>query len=267
MTNDYTDGYADVQGRRRSRTRRCQRKGYVFFICFLTTFAVIAGLLVTRNGASLFSTCQAESPSIAQEDNPPTDDEKYETDIAGWNLVLVNRWNPLPDQYEIELVELPGGESVDARIYSALQEMFEAMQADGVYPVVVSGYRTIGDQQRIMDERITQYQAQGYSYEEAQAEAEVWVAIPGTSEHQLGLAVDINADGIHSAGYEVYDWLNENSYQYGFVQRYPSDKTEITGIGNEPWHYRYVGVEAATDMKAKGLCLEEYLESTEESEC
>ena len=166
----------------------------------------------------------------------------------------------------MELTELPGGESVDARIYPALREMFEDMRADGVYPVVASGYRTAEEQRRIMEERVAEYQAQGYSQEEARAEAEVWVARPGTSEHQSGLAVDINADGIHSAGYEVYDWLSENSCRYGFIQRYPAGKTEITGIGNEPWHYRYVGVEAAQDMKAQGFCLEEYLEAMGESE-
>lgn len=82
---------------------------------------------------------------------------------------------------------------------------------------------------------------------------------PGTSEHQTGLAVDINADGIHSAGYEVYDWLARNAHRYGFIRRYPPDKTALTGISNEPWHYRYVGVTAATEMHQRGLCLEEYL--------
>lgn len=83
--------------------------------------------------------------------------------------------------------------------------------------------------------------------------------LPGTSEHQTGLAVDINADGIHSAGYEVYDWLNQNAHKYGFICRYPSDKTDITGISNEPWHYRYVGVTAAMEIHRQDLCLEEYL--------
>lgn len=266
MINDDTDGYTDVRGRRRSRARRRHRKGNVLFICFLAVLVLLAGFWALRQGISLFLTMQDETPSTDQEDRPPTDSKDVEADGTGWNLILVNRWNPLPDQYEVDLVELSGGESVDTRIRSALQEMFEAMQADGIYPVVASGYRTAEDQQRILDERIDKYRAQGYSDQEAQAEAKVWVALPGTSEHQLGLAVDINADGIHSAGYEVYDWLNENSYQYGFIQRYPEEKTEITGVGNEPWHYRYVGVEAATDMKNTGLCLEEYLEAMEESE-
>ena len=138
--------------------------------------------------------------------------------------------------------------------------MFDAARADGVYPIVAAGYRTTEKQQSLMAERISDYQKEGYSDEAAKAEAEKWVAVPGTSEHQLGIAVDINADGIHSAGQEVYDWLDENGYLYGFVHRYPSDKTEITGISNEPWHYRYVGMEAAADMTSQNLCLEEYLE-------
>lgn len=266
MINDETDSHTDVRGRRRSRARRRHRKGNALFTCFLAVFVLLAGFWALCQGASLFPTREAEEPSTAQEDRPPTDGKEVEADGTGWNLLLVNRWNPLPDQYEVDLVELPGGESVDTRIYSALQEMFDDMQADGIYPVVASGYRTAEDQQRILDERIAEYRAQGCSDQKAQAEAEVWVALPGTSEHQSGLAVDINADGIHSAGHEVYDWLNENSYQYGFIQRYPEEKTEITGVGNEPWHYRYVGVEAAADMKNTGLCLEEYLEATEESE-
>lgn len=89
----------------------------------------------------------------------------------------------------------------------------------------------------------------------------VWVALPGTSEHQLGLAVDINADTSKCSRDDVYNWLLENSYKYGFIQRYPSGKTSITGVANEPWHYRYVGKEAAEEIHQSGLCLEEYVEN------
>ena len=99
----------------------------------------------------------------------------------------------------------------------------------------------------------------GLSQEEAAAEALRWVNQVGYSEHQSGLAVDINADGIHSAGYEVYDWLAQNAWRYGFILRYPEDKTEVTGTGYEPWHYRYVGQDAARVITEQGLCLEEYL--------
>ncbi len=183
-----------------------------------------------------------------------------------WYLALVNRWNPLPEDYEVDLVEVPGGEKVDERIYDPLMEMLDAAAEEDLGPIVVSGFRTEAKQRSLFEDKVREYRREGHSQEEAQALAERWVARPGTSEHQSGLAVDINADGIHSAGYEVYDWLSENSCRYGFIQRYPAGKTEITGIGNEPWHYRYVGVEAAQDMKAQGLCLEEYLEAMGESE-
>lgn len=90
--------------------------------------------------------------------------------------------------------------------------------------------------------------------------AEKYVAIPDTSEHQLGLSVDINADTDKCSSEKVYQWLDENAYKYGFVKRYPEDKTDITGISNEPWHYRYVGMTVAKIMKEENLCLEEYLE-------
>lgn len=90
--------------------------------------------------------------------------------------------------------------------------------------------------------------------------AEKYVAIPDTSEHQLGLSVDINADTDKCSSEKVYQWLDENAYKYGFVKRYPEDKTDITGISNEPWHYRYVGTTVAKIMKEENLCLEECLE-------
>ena len=151
---------------------------------------------------------------------------------------------------------------MDSRIYPQLQKMFDDMRDDGVYPVVASGYRTEQEQQQIYDESMAEYIEKGYSESDAKTETERWVAIPGTSEHQLGLGVDINADGINSYGYEVYNWLAQNAYGYGFIYRYPENKVTITGIANEPWHYRYVGVNAATEIYKRGICLEEYLGET-----
>ena len=111
-----------------------------------------------------------------------------------------------------------------------------------------------------MDEKINEYEKQGYSAKEAKKRTEKYVAIPDTSEHQLGLSVDINADIDKCSSEKVYQWLDENAYKYGFVKRYPEDKTDITGISNEPWHYRYVGTTVAKIMKEENLFLEEYLE-------
>lgn len=186
-----------------------------------------------------------------------TGSEDLASEDADWNLTLVNRWNPLPENYDIDLVEVPGGEKVDKRIYEPLMEMLEAAKEGNwnQLPVVVSGYRTQEKQQELYDEKIAEYRKQGYSKDEAVKQAEQWVAVPGCSEHQLGIAVDING-----STYDLYFWLKENSYKYGFIFRYPGGKTNITGTAEEVWHYWYVGVEAATEIYKQGLCLEEYLE-------
>lgn len=177
-----------------------------------------------------------------------------------WNLILVNGENKVPDGYEIRLTELSNGEKVDSRIYPQLQSMFDDMRAVGIYPAVGEGYRTKADQQAIMDKKILSYISEGFSGREAAELAAETVAVPGTSEHELGLAVDINADKSKSTNEEVYGWLYENAYKYGFILRYPRFKSEITGIDYEPWHYRYVGVSDAELIYTKQLCLEEYLE-------
>ena len=175
-----------------------------------------------------------------------------------WNLIVVNRWNELPEDYSVELTELSNGQKVDSRIYPYLQEMFDAARAEGIYPIVREGYRTAEEQQEILDDKIQTYINQGYSQVKAERTAKEWVALPGTSEHQLGIAVDINADKSKCSNEEVYAWLAENAYKYGFVLRYPPGKQKITGTSYEPWHYRYVGEEAAKEIYERGICLEEY---------
>ena len=175
-----------------------------------------------------------------------------------WNLIVVNRWNELPEDYEVELTELSNGQMVDSRIYPYLQEMFDAARTEDVYPVVREGYRTAEEQQEILDDKIQSYINQGYSQVKAERTAKEWVALPGTSEHQLGIAVDINADKSKCSNEDVYGWLAENAYKYGFVLRYPPGKQKITGTSYEPWHYRYVGEVAAKEIYERGICLEEY---------
>lgn len=185
------------------------------------------------------------------------------TDAAAddsWQLILVNRQNPIPDAWDVTLTELDNGQAVDSRIYPYLQEMFDAARAAGVYPTISSSYRAHEAQQAEMDEKISEYLSQGYSEETAVSMAQDWVALPGTSEHELGLAVDITtADWEQQDAQIVWQWLNDNSYRFGFIQRYPENKTHITGIAHEAWHYRYVGYDAAKEIYESGLCLEEYL--------
>ena len=178
----------------------------------------------------------------------------------GWNLILINKENYIPKNYEVEFTTLSNGEQVDKRIYPDLQAMFDDARAAGLQLFVRAGYRTGEEQQRLLDDKIEAYRNEGHSKFEAQRLAKEWVAVPGTSEHQIGIAVDINADTSVCSGDEVYLWLAENAYRYGFIYRYPSDKKDITGVMNEPWHYRYVGKESAEEMYFSGLCLEEYIQ-------
>lgn len=176
-----------------------------------------------------------------------------------WNLMLVNKSNPIPDDYSCDLMTLKDGHKIDRRIYSDLQEMFDDMRAQGIYPSISSAYRTYEEQEDMLNDKINVYISNGYSKHEAEKLAKQSVAVPGTSEHELGLALDIIADKSKSTNEEVYKWLNENSYKYGFIMRYPSQKSKITGVEYEPWHYRYVGKEAAKEIYEKDICLEEYL--------
>lgn len=186
-------------------------------------------------------------------------------DPNAWNLRLVNQWNLLPEDYEIALTELVNDHAVDRRCYADLQNMIDDCRAAGLTPVICSSYRTWEDQTRLFQNKVGEFLAQGLSQEQAEVEAGKIVAVPGTSEHQLGLAldiVDVDNQRLDRTQEEtaVQKWLLAHSWEYGFVLRYPSDKSEVTGIIYEPWHYRYVGKEAAAEMHDMGVCLEEYLE-------
>lgn len=174
-------------------------------------------------------------------------------------LTLVNPWNPLPDDWTVDLVTLDDGHRVDSRCYEAYMEMINACKAAGYSPVNCSSYRTQETQQSLYDNKVQRLISSGMSEEEAKTEAAKAVAIPGTSEHQLGLAVDLGG-----ATYDVFFWLQEHSWEYGFIWRYPGDKTDLTGTAEEVWHYRYVGKEAAKEIYEQGVCLEEYLEQKKE---
>ena len=181
-------------------------------------------------------------------DQPTTPDPEPIPEL----LTLVNPWNQVPEDWTVDLVTLPNGLEIDKR-------------CAGLTPVICSAYRTQDFQQTLYDNKVSKWMEQGYSREEAQEKAGHQVAVPGASEHQLGLAVDIvdvnyQLLDTNQENTAVQKWLLENSWRYGFILRYPTDQTDVTGIVYEPWHYRYVGKEYAQDIYKKGLCLEQYLE-------
>ena len=182
----------------------------------------------------------------------------------GIHVILVNPWNEIPEDYEVDHVEIDWGLTVDRRCYDAMNAMLEACREAGCYPEIAAAYRSLEKQQNIWNMYYNRYRNQGYSKDDALALTQSRVATPGTSEHHLGLALDITGKEYYYSGYagssdKVQTWLAEHCWEYGFILRYTEEKQDITGIMAEDWHFRYVGTEVSLDMKDSGLCLEEYL--------
>lgn len=190
--------------------------------------------------------------------------ENIVSKLNDWRLLLVNKSNYLPDDYNVKLKTINGNMKVDERVYNDLKQMLSDAKNEDLDLLICSSYRSTDKQKKLFNNKVKEYEKKGYNNEEAYREASYWILIPGTSEHETGLSVDIV-----SMEYQILDeeqentkeqkWLIENSYKYGFVLRYPTNKKDITGINYEPWHYRYVGKENALIMKKLDVCLEEYI--------
>ena len=224
---------------------------------------VQASLETSVNIEELYNTTNKEEANIKEEENRKEKD--IDSTTSDWELLLVNKNHKVPEGYVVELEEVEDGHQVDKRIVESLKQMLADARKEGLSPLICSSYRTNDKQQKLYNNKVREYERWGCSSEEAKEFASYWVAIPGTGEHETGLAVDIV-----SKDYQILDekqeqtdvqrWLIDNSYKYGFALRYPTDKKDITMINYEPWHYRYVGVNNATYMKEHDMCLEEYID-------
>ena len=183
---------------------------------------------------------------------------------TGEEILIANPWNAIRDDYAPDLVEAENGYMVERSCLESLLQMLRDCRAAGYDAQITSAYRDNDLQVYLYERKVNYYLDLGYALDAARKEAGTVVAVPGTSEHQLGLAVDLV-----DSSYWVLDeaqentpaqrWLMEHCWEYGFILRYPSDKSAYTGIIYEPWHYRYVGTDLAQKLRQSGLCLEEYL--------
>lgn len=217
---------------------------------------------LTRSPASAVEAQPLEPAEVPEE--VPAEMPEAAVEEDAWQLRLVSAAHPLPEDFEVpELTKLKGGHAIDSRVYPALQQMMDDCRAAGLNPVICSSYRTHDKQEELFRKKVNTLRKQGYSQEEAETEAARWVARPGTSEHETGLAVDIVDKSYQLLDEKqeqtpVQQWLMAHCAEYGFILRYSVEKSDLTGIGYEPWHYRYVGTEAAKAITEQGLCLEEY---------
>ena len=182
-----------------------------------------------------------------------------------WYLLLVNRNYILPEDFTVKTTAVKGGgQSLDYRVTPHYDKMIAAAEADGISLIPVSGYRSVERQRTNFERKIKLYMDKGYSKAEATRLASEIVLMPSTSEHNAGIAMDFGTNGNYTldenfAKTEAFEWLSKNAADYGFILRYPEDAQDITMVTYEPWHWRYVGVEAAKEINASGVTLEEYL--------
>ena len=188
-------------------------------------------------------------------------------EFRGSLLTLVNPWNEVPEDLDVSLATVDGY-LVDRRCQRALSDMLNDCREQGYLPIICSAFRTMEYQEMLYNNKIKRLLAEGVTRADAPSIAAQSVAIPGTSEHQLGLSVDIISETYtnldrYQEQTAVQQWIMQNCWRYGFILRYPNGTTDITGIIYEPWHYRYVGAVTAREVHESDLVFEEYLKTLE----
>ena len=261
----------DERERRRQRRYREAMRNRIIAAAFLVL--LIVGIIFIVKGCKDKKQAQEEqqqqaAEALARQDEPQEPEPAKPSAADNELLTLVNPWNELPEDWQVDLVTLSNGLQIDRRCYDALQEMMDACREAGYEPLICSAYRTQETQQDLFNNKVAKLEAEGKSHDEAVQEAGTVVAVPGTSEHQLGLTVDVVDVNNQNLTEEqektpTQKWLMANSWRYGFIHRYPNSKSDITGIIYEPWHYRYVGKDAAQDIFNRDITLEEYLGKAE----
>ena len=189
----------------------------------------------------------------------------FEVDLNDWKYLVVNKETPIPNDFSVELSEVSGGQKVDKRIVEPLKKMMSDAKKEGHVLIICASYRSAERQLELFQNSMDRYTRGGTSYHDAFCLTRVSIQLPGESEHELGLSVDIVGKGHQSldsaqALTGEAAWLKDHCAEYGFILRYPQDKQEITQIGFESWHFRYVGEEAAAYIMDNNLCLEEFVE-------
>ena len=259
--------------RYKSNKRREKVLRGIKYLLIITVLLIALAFVLTYLFNNNSGDEEVSETTAATETTPAeTEPEEDENIDNAWAMFLVNSKNPLPKNYDdmikTEVVFKSWKDyELDVRAADYIERMIDAAKEDGIDLLVVSAYRTIGYQQQNFDNSVQDRMNRGMSYDDAYADTLREVALPGESEHNAGLALDIMCEEYQSMdddGFEntdAFKWLDKHAAEYGFILRYPKGKYDVTGIIYEPWHYRFVGVYYANEIKKSGLCLEEYYES------
>lgn len=255
------------------KIRKFNKIKIIFKMIFIFLLLIMSIILIVKvNTKNIITSSEVIEETTKNElEGNSTSDEKInineinKSSVNDWNLILVNKENPIPENYSVNIVKIEDNFEVDEKIKESTEKMLADARASGINPEICSAYRSTKYQKTLYNNKINEYLRKGFNMEQATEQAAKWVTTPGTSEHEIGLSLDIidNSYQILDENQEntpVQKWLMEHCYEYGFILRYPTEKRDITKINYEPWHYRYVGVKDAMIIKEKGYCLEEYIE-------
>jgi len=214
----------------------------------------------TSSASSIESSVGSSTQTVVQPNDslPVSSAVQAVQQSTDWKLVLVNFDNKMPDNFQNVIVN-KFNIDMDSRIVTPYQQMHDAAEKDKIHIWISSGFRNSAKQQQLFTSEIQSFSNTGLSYDDAVSAAAKSVARPGYSEHNTGLAIDINGVLDSFDGTPAFKWMQQHAQDYGFVLRYKKDKQNITKIKYEPWHYRYVGVENAKKMNELNMCLEEYV--------
>lgn len=239
--------------------------GYFLWFLIITTL-VLLGFYAIYDSIKNLGLLNEEKEEVVVETSATNtvvlnENQNTEKEINDWRLVLVNFENELPDDFKVELSNIDKTRQFDSRAIDYLNQMMKALKDDGIKSVwVQSAYRSPEYQNELYNEKIEEVMSQNVTKEDAEEYTAKLINKPGTSEHNLGLAVDFNYVDEEFDKTEGFAWLIENAENYGFILRYEEDKQNITKVSYEPWHWRFVGIEHAKKMNELDMCLEEYIE-------
>lgn len=254
-----------INKRKNKKKKLNKRKIMILMIILILLIAIIIKL--TKSSKKTETSAKEEDKTIEENtsDNnqvsPNPVEEKPKKEITDWRLKLANYENILPEDFTVEVENIDELRQFDARAIKYLNQMMDDMRKDGITNVwIQSAYRSVARQKELYDKSVKKYIQQGETREEAERLTMEYINKPGSSDHNLGLAVDFNDVNNDFEKLKGFKWLQENAENYGFILRYPKGKEDITQIAYESWHWRYVGEEHAKKMNELKMCLEEYVE-------
>lgn len=251
------------------KKKKINRKKVIMVFIIIVAIIIMINKLSDKKKAKETSTSEnvvantTEANNTENITNTSSSDttETLKKEINDWRVTLANYENILPENFTVEVSNIDSTRQFDARAIGELTDMMNAMRKAGITNIwVQSAYRSVARQKELYDASVQKYLKQGKTQEEAQKLTDEYINKPGSSDHNLGLAVDFNYVDNKFEKLEGFKWLQQHAEEYGFVLRYPKDKENITKIAYESWHWRYVGKEHAQKMNELNMCLEEYVE-------